>query len=84
MKIWDEMTSFCADEKSLFAQRCFSVYGKNLVVIQGFKKITAVKNDEVTFVYGNGFLSVVGQNLVVKKVCKGYASVCGDVQQVIF
>lgn len=83
MTMWEEK-AFFKDEQSLFAGRNFCVYGNNMVVVQGFKKLVSAKNDEVTFVYGNGFLSVLGQNLAIKKMSKGYAVVVGAVKQVVF
>ena len=83
MTMWEEK-AFLKDEKSLFVGRNFCVYGNNIVVVQGFKKLVSAKNDEVAFVYGNGFLSVLGQNLAIKKMSKGYAVVVGVVKQVVF
>jgi len=83
MKIWDEMP-FLKDEQSLFKGRSFCVYGKNMVVVQGFKKLVTAKNDELTFVYGKGFLTLAGQNLVIKKMSKGYAVVVGEIKGVVF
>ncbi|MBE5748464.1 MAG: hypothetical protein E7344_02410 [Clostridiales bacterium] len=83
MTMWEEKV-FLKDEQSLFNGRNFCVYGNNMVVVQGFKKLVSAKNDEIAFVYGNGFLSVLGQNLVIKKMSKGYAVVVGVVKQVVF
>ena len=83
MKIWDELTKICGDE-SLFAQRCFSVYGKSLVVIQGFKRIVSINSGQMSFEFGNGFLSLFGQNLVVKKIVSGFAVVQGQIEKVEF
>ena len=55
-----------------------------MVVVQGFKKLVSAKNDEITFVYGNGFFSVTGQNLAIKQMSKGYAVVVGEIKQVVF
>lgn len=78
------MTSFVKDPQSLFAQRSFSVYGKNLVVIQGFKKVVSVTNNVVAFDFNDGFLKIVGQDLVVKKIMQGFAVVQGKIEQVVF
>ena len=84
MKIWDELTSFCKDPQDLLAQRSFSVYGKNLVVIQGFKKVVSVTSGEVAFDFNDGFLKIVGQDLVVKKIMQGFAVIQGQIEQVVF
>ena len=84
MKIWNELTSFIKDPQSLFAQRSFSVYGKNLVVIQGFKKVVSVTGGEVAFDFNDGFLKIVGQDLVVKKIMQGFAIIQGHIEQVVF
>ena len=78
------MTSFCKDPQSLFAQHSFSVYGKNLVVIQGFKKVVSVTSGEVAFDFNDGSLKIVGQDLVVKKIMQGFAVVQGKIEQVVF
>lgn len=83
MKIWDELTTICGDE-SLFAQRYFSVYGKNLVVIQGFKRVVSINSCQTSFEFGGGLLNVQGQNLVVKKIVSGFAVVQGQIEKVEF
>lgn len=75
---------FFKDEQSLFCGRSFCVYGKNVVVVQGFKKLVTAKNNEITFVYGSGFLTVMGQNLDIKQMSKGYVVVRGQIEQVVF
>ena len=84
MKIWQELTAFCKDSQNLFLQPNFSVYGKNLVVIQGFKRVVCINNDKIVFDFANDFLTVVGQNLVIKKVLQGFAVVQGQIIQVLF
>ena len=84
MKIWDEFTSFCKDPQDLLAQQFFSVYGKNLVVVQGFKKVVCITDNQICFDYSNGFLKIVGKNLVVKKIMQGFAVVQGQIEQVLF
>ena len=83
MKMWEKLPFF-KDEQSLFAGQNFCVYGKHMVVVQGLKKIVSTKNNEVAFVYCGGVLSVLGQNLAVKKISKGYAVVVGEIEQVVF
>ena len=84
MKIWDELTYFFKDPQDLLDQRSFSVYGKNLVVVQGFKKVCCITDSQVDFDFANGFLNIVGTNLVVKKIMQGFAVVQGQIQQVLF
>ena len=84
MKIWDELTSFCKDPSDLLAQQSFSVYGKNLVVIQGFKKVCCITDSKVCFDFAGGFLNIIGKNLVVKKIIQGFSVVQGQIEQVLF
>jgi len=84
MKIWNDVLESIGDEKSLVRQRNFTVYGNDMVVVEGQQRVVVIKEDEISFVYGNTNLKILGQKLMLKNMSKGLAIVCGKIEKIDF
>lgn len=81
-QLWEDLAQKLGVADGALRQRCYCVYGEDLVIVEGQKSVLSVTATEICFAYGGGTLKVCGQNLKIKSLSAGLAAVEGKISAV--
>lgn len=62
--------------------RSYWVIGDGAVIVEGHGGVKSVREGEISFIYGDGLLNVVGSDLKIKNASRGFAAVVGKISGV--